>query len=95
MGLVYIDRNGNYGNAEGAVVFDIRELSEEHRKVINEALDRGDSLWSAIAEVNSNEVIIGAKLVEVDDKSAVLYSKKNMDNLVSQRVFKEELDELF
>jgi hypothetical protein len=55
MSLVYIDREGNFGNAEGAVIFDLRELTDDERKSLRETLDKGVSLWEWVYSVNEKD----------------------------------------
>jgi hypothetical protein len=83
MALVYIDREGNYGNAERMVVFDLEKLDTKDLEALNKTLDEGTKIWAWVLGASIDGTPLTAPEYQVD-KSATIFSPKAMKRLIGQ-----------
>ena len=77
MALFYIDGGGNFGGAENMVVFDTEDLTADEARSLREAIETGqpESIMAWRFEMNSIEIRIGRKKIDVDGESIKIRTK--------------------
>jgi hypothetical protein len=72
MALVYLDKAGNFGQADNMVLFDTSTLPMSQLKELNNKLDKGESLWSWVFEVNGEGNNIGGVSYVVKESTVIM-----------------------
>jgi hypothetical protein len=80
--LVYVSSDGNYGEADGLVILNVKDLGKRGEFILRDAFDRGENLYNwLMSEIYEKDVKTEAYIV---DKTTHFFTNKTVDTVYSQ-----------